>query len=374
MAGPTVRLKRLTLTDFRNYGAASFEATASHVVFTGPNGAGKTNILEAISLLSPGRGLRRATYAQMGRQGTLGGWAINARLDKARLDGAGEDTTIGIGLPPAGTSRQVRVDGDDARPDDLTRILRVLWLTPAMDGLFTGGASDRRRFLDRMALALFPDHGQRANAYERAMRQRNKMFDEGTRDQSWFAAVEREMANHGALLASNRIDVMLKLNAQQAVRAAAGGDFPQATLAITGDEGDADADAFLRRLETGRERDRAAGRALSGPHRADLSVMHLDKQMPAALASTGEQKALLIGIVLGHAALVTRLSGETPLLLLDEVAAHLDPGRRAALYDTLDELGAQTFMTGTDAGLFDALGSRADRFMVAAGRIVAVAA
>jgi len=366
LPGPTVRLTRLTLTDFRNYAAAGLETGAAHAVLTGPNGAGKTNVLEAISLLSPGRGLRRATYAQMGRQGTLGRWAIHARLDKA-----GSEVGVGIGMAPGGTSRQVRIDGTDARPDDLTAVLRVLWLTPAMDGLFTGGASDRRRFLDRMALALYPDHGQRANAYERAMRQRNRMFEEGVRDGRWFAAVEQEMAAHGAALATRRIDLVVRLNAEQAVRAAGGGDFPQASLAIVGDEGDADDAGFAARLKDGRERDRAAGRALSGPHRADLEVVHAEKQMPAALAATGEQKALLIGLVLGHAALVARVTGEPPILLLDEVAAHLDGARRAALYDTLDTLGAQTFMTGTDAALFEALGGRADRFLVAAGRIVA---
>lgn len=360
-----VRITRLTLTNFRNYAAASLEAGASHVVFTGPNGAGKTNILEAISLLSPGRGLRRSAYSEMGKRGTLGSWTVHARIEKD-----GETVAIGTGVPPGVTSRQVRVDGDDARVDDLLRHLRVLWLTPAMDGLFTGSTSDRRRFLDRMVLALVPDHGQRANAYERAMRQRNKMFDDGVADTRWYEAVEREMAEHGAAIARARLDLVLKLNAAQGARTADGFDFPQATLAITGDEGDADTDGFLQRLADGRGRDRQAGRALSGPHRADMTVTHVEKQMPAALASTGEQKALLIGIVLGHAALVARDTGEVPVLLLDEVAAHLDSGRRAALYDTLDALGAQTFMTGTDTALFEALGERADRFLVAASRIV----
>jgi DNA replication and repair protein RecF len=245
----------------------------------------------------------------------------------------------------------------------------VIWLTPAMDGLFTGSAADRRRFMDRLALALFPQHGARANAYERAMRQRNRMFEDGVTDARWYDAVEREMAEHGGALATARVELVVKLNAAQAVRAAAGGDFPQAVLALRGDEGDADAAAFQRRLRDGRARDRAAGRALAGPHLVDLTVRHLEKDMPAALASTGEQKALLIGMILGHAALVTRVTGEIPLLLLDEVAAHLDPGRRAALYDTLDGLGCQTFMTGTDDSLFEALGPRAERFRVEAGTL-----
>ncbi|WP_226579489.1 DNA replication/repair protein RecF [Acuticoccus sediminis] len=360
-----VRLTRIGLSNFRNYTEARLTTSRDHVVLAGPNGSGKTNVLEAISLLSPGRGLRRATYAEMVRQGAPfeTGWAVSARVDKG-----GEESAIGTGLQGEG-SRLVRIDGADARPDDLTRVARILWLTPAMDGLFSGGTSDRRRFLDRLALALFPYHGRRANAYERAMRQRNKMFEDGVSDPSWYEAVEREMAEHGAAMAAARVELIVKLNAAQAVRAAAGGDFPQAVLALNGDEGDADGAAFARRLRDGRTRDRAAGRTLSGPHRVDMSVTHVEKDMPAALASTGEQKALLIGIVLGHAALVTRVTGETPILLLDEVAAHLDPGRRAALYDTLDGLGAQTFMTGTDDSLFTALGDRADRFRVEAGTI-----
>jgi DNA replication and repair protein RecF len=359
-----VRLTRLALTNFRNYAAASLEAEARHVVLTGPNGAGKTNVLEAVSLLSPGRGLRRAAYAEMTRQGATDGWTVFAKVDVG-----GEETAVGTGLPFGASSRTVRVGGEDARPDDLQRLLRVLWLTPAMDGLFTGGASDRRRFLDRLALALFPDHGRHATAYERAMRQRNRMMEDGVSDARWYEAVEREMVEHGTALARARIDLVLRLNTEQANRAAAGADFPQAALGIARDEGDADPAGFAARLREARGRDRAAGRTLSGPHRADLDVIHVEKGMPAGLASTGEQKALLIGIVLGHAALVARLTGETPILLLDEVAAHLDPGRRAALYDTLDSLGCQTVMTGTDDALFAALGERADRLHVAAGRI-----
>ncbi|WP_420391428.1 DNA replication/repair protein RecF [Acuticoccus sp.] len=359
-----VRLTRLALTDFRNYVAARLETTAPHVVLTGPNGAGKTNVLEAVSLLSPGRGLRRATYAQMIRQGARapGGWAASARITKN-----GETIAVGTGVTGE-AARQVRIDGEDRRPDDLIALARVLWLTPSMDGLFTGPTSDRRRFVDRLALALHPEHGRRANAYERAMRQRNRMFEDGVSDAAWYDAVEREMAEHGAAIAGARVDLVVKLNAAQATRAAAGGDFPQALLALAGDDGDTSPTDLLLRLRDGRPRDQAAGRALAGPHRVDLAVTHVEKDMPAALASTGEQKALLIGIVLGHVALVSRVIRETPLLLLDEVAAHLDPERRAALYATLSALGAQTFMTGTDAALFEALGE-ADRFTVEDGTI-----
>lgn len=361
----SVRLTRLTLTNFRNYAAASLDVRSGHAVFTGPNGAGKTNVLEAISLLSPGRGLRRAAYQEMGKRGTLGAWAIHARLTKS-----GMEMAVGTGVAPGVSARQVRIDGEERRTEDLLSVVRVLWLTPGMDGLFTGGTVDRRRFLDRLVLALVPDHGSRSNAYERAMRQRNRMFEDGVTDPRWFEAVEREMAGHGAAIVSARLETLLKLNAAQGARAASGADFPQATLALAGEDGDTATDAFAARLGENRQRDRAAGRTLIGPHRADLAVTHVEKGMPAALASTGEQKALLIGIVLGHAALVSRITGEAPLLLLDEVAAHLDPARRAALYETLNDLGAQTFMTGTDPSLFEALGSRADRFRVAAGRIV----
>jgi DNA replication and repair protein RecF len=358
------RLTRLAITDFRNYSSATLKTAARHVVLTGPNGAGKTNILEAVSLLSPGRGLRRAAYAEMTRHGATDGWTIFARLAVG-----GAETAVGTALPFGATSRSVRIAGEDARPDDLQRLVRVLWLTPAMDGLFTGAASERRRFLDRLALALHPEHGRHATHYERAMRQRNRMFEDGVSDARWYDAVEREMAEHGIALARARIDVVLRLNTEQAQRALSRADFPQASLAVSGDEADADAAAFAARLRDGRARDRAAGRALAGPHRADLDVIHVEKGMPAGLASTGEQKALLVGIVLGHAALVARRTGETPLLLLDEVAAHLDPARRTALYDTLDTLGCQTVMTGTDEALFAALGGRAERFHVAAGQI-----
>nr|WP_255720741.1 DNA replication/repair protein RecF [Acuticoccus kalidii] len=358
-------MKRLALTNFRNYEAARFEAEAGHVVFTGPNGAGKTNILEAISLLSPGRGLRRATYGQMARKGGDGGWTVNARVEKD-----GDETTIGTGLAAYATSRQVRINGEDAKVDDLTDRLRVLWLTPAMDGLFTGGTSDRRRFIDRLALALYPGHGRRSNAFDRAMRQRNRMFEDGVSDPKWFAAVEREMAEHGAAIGRARLELVAKLNVAQMNRVENGGaDFPRAIVSVVGEIGEHDEVLYALTLSENRQKDRAAGRALIGPHRADLDVTHVEKSMPAALASTGEQKALLIGIVLGHAALVARTTGEAPVLLLDEVAAHLDPGRRAALYDTLDGLGAQTFMTGTDPSLFTALGDRADRFHVEAGVI-----
>ncbi|XWN32535.1 MAG: DNA replication/repair protein RecF [Devosia sp.] len=361
------RLTRLSLTDFRNYRGATVSVSGQHVVLTGPNGAGKTNVLEAVSLFSPGRGLRRAAYSAMIRregEPAARAWALHAKLARD-----GEEWAIGTGYTDGASGRQVRIDGDDGKADDLTALVRILWLTPAMDGLFTGGPSDRRRFLDRLALALNPQHGRRANAYERAMRQRNKMMDEGVRDPAWFDAVEKEMADHGIALTLARTDLVDRLNAAQSARADDDTDFPKARLTLADEMDATDAIAFAAKLAEVRPRDRAAGRALLGPHRADLTVVHVEKDMPAALASTGEQKALLIGLVLGHAALVAEVSGDTPILLLDEVAAHLDPSRRAALYETLDKLGAQTVMTGTDDALFSALGEGVDRFHVTAGRI-----
>lgn len=361
------RLTRLSLTDFRNYRGATVSVSGQHVVLTGPNGAGKTNVLEAVSLFSPGRGLRRAAYSAMIRregEPAARAWALHAKLARD-----GEEWAIGTGYTDGASGRQVRIDGDDGKADDLTALVRILWLTPAMDGLFTGGPSDRRRFLDRLALALNPQHGRRANAYERAMRQRNRMMDEGVRDPAWFDAVEKEMADHGIALTLARTDLVDRLNAAQSARADDDTDFPKARLTLADEMDATDAIAFAAKLAEMRPRDRAAGRALLGPHRADLTVVHVEKDMPAALASTGEQKALLIGLVLGHAALVAEVSGDTPILLLDEVAAHLDPSRRAALYETLDKLGAQTVMTGTDDALFSALGEGVDRFHVTAGRI-----
>ncbi|MEM8853012.1 MAG: DNA replication/repair protein RecF, partial [Pseudomonadota bacterium] len=272
------RLTRLSLTDFRNYRGATLSVSGQHVVLTGPNGAGKTNVLEAISLFSPGRGLRRAAYSAMIRregEGIAQAWALHAKLARES-----EDWAIGTGYTDGASGRQVRIDGDDGKADDLSQLVRILWLTPAMDGLFTGGPSDRRRFLDRLALALNPQHGRRANAYERAMRQRNKMMDEGVRDPAWFDAVEKEMADHGTALTLARTDLVDRLNGAQSARADEATDFPKARLTLA-DEMDApDAAAFAQKLADMRPRDRAAGRALVGPHRADLSVVHVEKDMP----------------------------------------------------------------------------------------------
>lgn len=351
-------LTRLSLTDFRNHGAATIEPGPGFVVLTGENGAGKTNILEAVSLLAPGRGLRGAALADIARSDGPGGFAISARLG---------DVDLGTGaLATAPDRRIVRINGAAAPANALSEWLAIVWLTPAMDRLFMEGAGERRRFLDRLVLALEPSHARHAARYEAAMRQRNRLLtDEREADPEWLTALEVQMAEHGGALAAARARLVELLSARLAE--AAEGPFARAGLAIEGwrDEGRLDVE-----LRQGRSRDATAGRTLAGPHRSDLAVTHRAKNQPAARCSTGEQKALLLGIVLAHAALVADRTGHRPLLLLDEVAAHLDPVRRAALFERLAGLGGQVWMTGTEPALFDALGaSDASRFAVEAGGV-----
>lgn len=369
-------ISKLTLTNFRNYAALSIGFSPGAVVFSGDNGAGKTNLLEAISLLTPGRGLRRAPYVDVAREGGDGGFALHARLD-----GPEGQVEIGTGITggeAAGEGgRKVRINGAPARSADaMLEWLRVVWLTPAMDSLFTGPAADRRRFLDRLVLAIDPGHGQRALDYEKAMRGRNRLLTEGSRDGAWFDAIEMQMAETGVAIAAARAE-LVRLLAAMMDRLPSSGPFPQADISLFGDlESDvASAPAvdveerYRAALADGRERDRAAGRTLDGPHRSDLLVRHRPKAMPAELCSTGEQKALLVGIVLSHARLIGEMSGMTPILLLDEIAAHLDAGRRAALFSILEELNCQAFMTGTDAALFSSLRGRAQFLTVDHGTV-----
>ncbi|MBZ9701158.1 MULTISPECIES: DNA replication/repair protein RecF [unclassified Mesorhizobium] len=373
-------ISKLTLTNFRNYAALSIELEPGAVVFSGDNGAGKTNLLEAISLLTPGRGLRRAPYADVAREGGDGGFALHAWLD-------GPDGQVEIGTGISGGDslgeggRRVRINGATARSaEDMLEWLRVVWLTPAMDALFTGPAADRRRFLDRLVLAIDPGHGQRALDYEKAMRGRNRLLTEGSRNLSWFEAIETQMAETGVAIAAARAE-MVRLLAAMIDRLPDSGPFPQADIGLSGDLEAEIANTpavdveerFRRTLAGGRDRDRAAGRTLEGPHRSDLVVRHRPKAMPAALCSTGEQKALLVGIVLSHARLTGEMSGLTPILLLDEIAAHLDGGRRAALFSILEELNCQAFMTGTDAALFSSLAGRAQFLIVDHGTVAPMA-
>ncbi|MEQ1769330.1 MAG: DNA replication/repair protein RecF [Devosia sp.] len=366
---PARYLSRLRLTAFRNYESAGLDLDGRHVVLTGPNGAGKTNLLEAVSLLSPGRGLRRASFDLLANQASDTPWAVAATIETS--DGPAD---IGTGSTPEGT-RRVRINGANARAiEDMSDYLRLLWLTPAMDGLFTGPAGDRRRFLDRLVTTLIPGHSGSVSAYETAMRQRHRLL-EADADPLWINAVETEMAAHAAALHFARLDCIVHL---QALIAESLDDqsFPAAQLALSplfdGHEpvSSTALEADLKRHWAGaRAADRAAGRTLFGPHRLDFEVRYAQKAMPAALGSTGEQKALLVGLILAHARLVKAMTGIPPFLLLDEIAAHLDPGRRAALFAALDALETQCFMTGTDPMLFEALGPRAQRITVTDGRL-----
>lgn len=369
-------ISKLTLTNFRNYAGLAIDLAPGAVVFSGDNGAGKTNLLEAISLLTPGRGLRRAPYADVAREGGDGGFALHARLD-----GPDGQVEIGTGISGGDSAgeggRRVRINGSSARSaEEMLEWLRVVWLTPAMDALFTGPAADRRRFLDRLVLAIDPGHGQRAIDYEKAMRGRNRLLTEGSRDDRWFDAIETQMAETGVAIAAARAE-MVRLLAAMIDRLPDTGPFPQADIGLSG-ELEAEIaiapavdveERFRRTLAEGRDRDRAAGRTLEGPHRSDLVVRHRPKAMPAELCSTGEQKALLVGIVLSHARLTGEMSGMTPILLLDEIAAHLDGGRRAALFSILEDLNCQAFMTGTDAALFSSLKGRAQFLTVDHGTV-----
>jgi DNA replication and repair protein RecF len=351
-------LTRLTLTDFRNHAAALIEPGPGLVLLSGDNGAGKTNILEAVSLLTPGRGLRGASLGEMARSSGQGGFSIAAKL-------SGE-VDLGTGtLATAPERRQVRVNSAAASVNSLSEWLSVLWLTPAMDRLFADSAGNRRRFLDRLTLALEPGHASHAARYEAAMRARNKLLSEPeAADPSWLAALETGMAEHGVALAAARVRTVTALG--EASAAVASDDFPSAGLLLDGWAG-GDLAATLR---ANRGRDAAAGRATAGPHRQDLSVTHVAKNQPAARSSTGEQKALLLGIVLAHAELVASRRGAPPILLLDEVAAHLDPRRRAALFARLEERG-QVWMTATEPDLFAEIGTDASRFRVANGAVEA---
>ncbi|HWD60207.1 MAG TPA: DNA replication/repair protein RecF [Stellaceae bacterium] len=364
---------RLALTDFRNYRAERLDLAAGRsllpvVVLTGPNGAGKTNLLEAVSVLSPGRGLRNARLADLDRRpanddeaaapGATGGWAVAATIETRR--GA---VRIGTGRDPTGGERRiVRIDGENVRGQAvLGEVIGVTWLTPQMDRLFIEGPSARRRFLDRLVLGLDPAHATRVSAYEHAMRERSRLLRpadrDGAADPAWLDAVEETMAAQGVAVAAARRDAVERLDA---ACAATEGPFPRAALALAGtveawlDELPALAaeDRLRASLRDSRAVDALTGGAAVGPHRSDLAVTHAERGVPAESMSTGEQKALLISIVLAHARLQRQTRGEAPLLLLDEVAAHLDATRRDALFAALLGLESQVWLTGTDAALF----------------------
>lgn len=368
-----VTIFNLKLHDFRNYASVGLGLDGRHVVLTGANGAGKTNLMEAVSFLSPGRGLRRAAYGDVAREGAAGGFAVFAALD-----GMQGEVEIGTGTETGeeGQTRRLRVNGTPARSlDELLDHLRVLWLTPSMDGLFTGASSERRRFLDRLVLSLDPDHGRRVADFEKAMRGRNRLLSEPRPDPKWLDALERQMAELGVAMTLARRELVGLLS--RIVEASRDeGPFPSAAMSLSGFLDDAleqpayeIEETYAAVLRDGRYRDAAAGRTLDGPHRVDLLIRHREKDMDAARCSTGEQKALLVGLVLAHAGLVAGMTGYAPVLLLDEITAHLDEGRRAALFDRVDALGGQAFLTGTDRAMFEALGDRARFLTVANGTI-----
>lgn len=375
MTLPSLHLTRLRLTGFRNYGAAELMLDGRPVVLAGPNGAGKTNLLEAISMLSPGRGLRRAKLEALRRRDggtTAPAWGVMAELARAGQD---HHVTTGV-VPEAPNRRIVKIDGANAPASDFTGLIPMVWLTPAQDRLFAGPAGDRRRFLDRLTLAAAPGHAKAASAYEKAMRDRQRLLDDDVRDDIWLSALEARMAESGAELAGNRAATVLRLRAQ--IEASPETAFPTATLdlsgvleeaVLAGEEPDSLAPGFADKLRVARPRDAAAGRALSGPHRSDLLVVHAEKASPASQGSTGEQKALLTGLILAQARALAADHGVAPLVLLDEAAAHLDPDRRAALIAELSALGAQAWLTGVEPRLFDAFQGGAQRFRVEAGSI-----
>ncbi|MDB5475850.1 MAG: recF [Phenylobacterium sp.] len=372
-------LTRLTLTDFRSYDRAELVMDGRSVFLVGPNGAGKTNLLEAVSLLTPGRGLRGTSLAEVGRRlpGEARGrpWAV-----AATISADGEETRLGTGVEQAGAARRtVRIEGETVPPGRLAAHLRQVWLTPAQDRLFLEAAGDRRRFFDRLVFAAEPRHAAHAQAYEKALRERMRLLTEGPADPAWLDALEVRMAEAGALMAEARARTLTALQAEIDSRGMR--PFPQARLALTGQwEQLAAAGAEIADLEeqlaealkAARDRDAAAGRALTGPHRGDLTVIHIEKDRPAAECSTGEQKALILNLVLAQAARLARAEAPSPILLLDEVAAHLDARRRAALFDEIEALGLQAFLTGTDEHLFDGLAGRAQGVRVEAAGLAAL--
>lgn len=376
-------VRQIRLTDFRNYRQLRLDCGMEPVVLVGGNGAGKTNLLEALSFLAPGRGLRRAKLDEVCRRSrseepSATAWAVAATLDTP--DGR---IAVGTGLEPARNEgglprRAVRIDGRTAPSQTaLGRHVAAVWLTPQLDRLFLDGASERRRFLDRLVTALHPEHAGDVAAYENALRQRARLLSEGNRDPHWFTALEDTMARHGVALAAARADTVQRLDAAARLGV---GPFPRASLAMTGEvdgwvAGMAaiDAEDRLRgELAAARLRDAEAGTTSCGPHRSDLGVRHLDLDLPAAEGSTGQQKAVLVSIALAHARLVALSRGRPPLLLLDEIAAHLDQERRVALFDEVVALGVQSWMTGTDAELFKPLLGRAQILRVTDGSIAAI--
>ncbi len=376
----TLAIAQLTLTDFRNYAALRVQPGARLVVLAGANGAGKTNLLEAVSLLSPGRGLRRAPFCELARQGGPDRWAVAAHTEGPHgLISLGTGWTGDNGETGEGASRQVSIDGVRQKSSGtLGGYFNVLWLTPSMDRLFSGPASDRRRFLDRLVMAFDPAHGARVGSFERLMRERNRLLEGARPDAAWVGSVETQMAEVGVAVAAGRAQAFAALAERIHRHDDETSGFPWPDIHLDGEleallaaSSAVDVeDQYRRMLSDSRGADAAAGRTLNGPHRSDLVVHHGPKGVPAKQCSTGEQKALLVATVLAHARLIKSLeAGTAPVLLLDEIAAHLDEMRRVALFEVLEELQAQVWMTGTDEGLFAPLQGRAEFYRVEDGAL-----
>ncbi len=372
-------IQRLTLTNFRSYHAAQVSLDrAGPVVLTGANGAGKTNLIEAISLLAPGRGLRRATMDELAFTEGDGAWAASAEIE-----GMLGLSTLGTGIdPPAAdattNSRKCRIDRENVgSATAFAEHLRVVWLTPAMDPLFNGPASERRRFLDRLVLAVDAQHSSRVSALERSLRSRNRLLEDPRSDPHWLDAIEHETAEVAVAVAAGRAETVNRLSGALEATRNQSPEFPIPEIALEGwmekllpsTSAREIEDRYRALLKDNRARDAAAGRTLDGPHLSDFAVTHANKNIAASEASTGEQKALLIRLILAHARLIKEMTGTAPLLLLDEVVAHLDPARRAALYDALTALGAQVWMTGADPAAFGDIVDRAQVFEIHAGSI-----
>ncbi|UTW55316.1 DNA replication/repair protein RecF [Kordiimonas sp. SCSIO 12610] len=379
-----VAVSNLTVSNFRSYGHAKLGTDPSLPlkVLTGPNGAGKTNLLEAISFLSPGRGMRRASLNDITRHGSSAPWAVAAQVSVSN-----DTVKIGTGLDPntfnqsdAHNKRIAKQDGEILKnSNQLGDLWSILWLTPQMDRIFIEGPSSRRRFLDRLVLGLYPDHSRETSAYERTMRERNKLISEqGSRaDSAWLSALEAKMAEHGVAVAIKRLDFAGQLAGQ--LSSQENGPFPVATLAIDGwvegllADGYSAVDAetaFKDRLKSARSQEIALGKSASiGVHKTDLIVTHQSKNMPAELCSTGEQKALLIALIIANAKLQSMLRGQAPIMLLDEVAAHLDTDRRLGLFEILSDLGSQCWLTGTDRSIFDGIEKQTEFYTIQDGKI-----
>lgn len=350
-----VFVSSLALSHFRSHRRARMALDGRPVALFGPNGAGKTNLMEAVSLLSPGRGLRRAAAEEIIRRPEAIGWKV-----AAEVAGPGVGHEIDLTAEP-GQPRATKIDGKNAPQVALAKLLRIVWLVPSQDRLWSEGAEGRRRFLDRITLSFLPAHAEAVLSYEKAMRERNRLLRDDVRDPAWYRALETQMAEAGARIVAGREEALQRISAAQEGAATA---FPAADLGIEAEVSCESVEDFTLAFADSRPRDLAAGRTLLGPHRADMSAIYRDKAVPAKQCSTGEQKALLISLILANARALKADTGTAPLVLLDEVAAHLDAGRRAALFDEICALEAQAWMTGTGPELFTELGERAQHFEV----------